>query len=62
MMQHNSRLASWWGSFAVAIETQLSMALQQAVWLFITFPHSFKMFVMLGKTSGQTEPSNKTKG
>jgi hypothetical protein len=37
------------------------MALQQAVWLFITFPHSFKMFVMLGKTSGQTEPSSKTK-
>ena len=37
------------------------MALQQAVWLLITLSHSFTTFVMVGKTSGQTEPDNKTK-
>jgi hypothetical protein len=37
------------------------MALQQAVWLLITLSHSFTTFVMFGKTSGQTEPDNKTK-
>lgn len=41
-------------------DTQLSMDLQQEVWLLITLPHSFTTSVMLGKTSGQTEPDSKT--
>ena len=36
------------------------MDLQQEVWLLVTLPHSFTTSVMLGKTSGQTEPDSKT--
>lgn len=31
------------------------MALQQAVWLFMRFPHSFTTLVTFGKTNGHTE-------